>query len=147
MLIKANKVLEGVKAMNDIRLSYKMALKLEMYMEKEIEKISQDFQDLSWNYNETCKYKEDMKEGKRSFHTDYGIDKASYNDRVKNLRIRQYELYLELENLIKDCKEQNGGKPCLPYSIHLKRQLICFNPSYDNVVEELSKLKEMEEES
>ena len=60
---------------------------------------------------------------------------------------RQYELYLELENLIKECKEQNGGKPCLPYSIHLKRQLICFNPSYDNVVEELSKLKGMEEES
>lgn len=133
--------------MNDIKIGYKMALKLEMYMEKEIEKIAQDFQDLSWNYNETCKYKEDMKEGKRSFHTDYGIDKASYNDRVKNLRIRQYELYLELENLIKDCKEQNGGKPCLPYSIHLKSQLICFNPSYDNVVEELSKLKGMEEES
>ena len=58
--------------MNDIRLSYKMALKLEMYMEKEIEKISQDFQNLSWNYNETCKYKEDMKECKRSFHTEIG---------------------------------------------------------------------------
>ena len=53
MLIKANKALEGVKAMNDIGLSYKMALKLEMYMEKEIEEIAQDFQSLSWNYNET----------------------------------------------------------------------------------------------
>ena len=133
--------------MNDIRLSYKMALKLEMYMEKEIEEIAQDFQSLSWNYNETCEYKKDMKEGKRSFHTDYGIDKASYDDRVKNLRIRQYELYLELENLIKDCKEQNDGKPYLPYSIHLKRQLICFNPSYDNVAEELSRLKGTEEKS
>lgn len=50
--------------MNDIGLSYKMALKLEMYMEKEIEEIAQDFQSLSWNYNETCEYKKDMKEGK-----------------------------------------------------------------------------------
>ena len=40
MLIKANKALEGVKAMNDIGLSYKMALKLEMYMEKEIDRKS-----------------------------------------------------------------------------------------------------------
>lgn len=133
--------------MNDINISYKMALKLEVYMEKEIEKIAQDFRDLSWNYDETCKYKEDMKEGKRSFHADYGIDKVSYDNRVKILRIRQYELYLELENLIKDCKKQNGGKPYLPYSIHLKRQLICFNPSYDNVAEELKKLKETEENS
>ncbi len=133
--------------MNDIKISYKMALKLEMYMEKEIEEIAQDFQSLSWNYNETYEYKKDMKEGKRSFHTDYGIDKASYDDRVKNLRIRQYELYLELENLIKDCKEQNDGKPYLPYSMHLKRQLICINPSYDNVAEELRRLKGTEEKS
>lgn len=83
--------------------------------------------------------------GKRSFHTDYEINKASYEDRVKNLRIHQYELYLELENLIKNCKDQNGGKPYLPYSIHLKRELICFNPSYDNVVEELDRLKGTEE--
>lgn len=131
--------------MNDIKISYKMALKLEMYMEKEIEKIAQDYRELSWNYNETCKYNEDINAGKRSFHTDYEINKASYEDRVKNLRIHQYELYLELENLIKNCKDQNGGKPYLPYSIHLKRELICFNPSYDNVVEELDRLKGTEE--
>ena len=49
--------------------------------------------------------------------------------------------HVELENLIKDCKEQNDGKPYLPYSMHLKRQLICINPSYDNVAEELRRLK------
>lgn len=128
-----------------VKISYEMTLKLEMYMEQEIKKIAQDFQKLSFTYNETCKYKEDMREGKRSFHSDYGIDKAFYDNRVKNLKIRQYELYLDLKNLINDCKRQNDGKPYLPYDMHLKRQLICFNPSYDDVAKELIRLKGMEE--
>lgn len=131
--------------MNNVEISYKMVLKLETYMEKEIENLNQNFRNLLWKYNETCMYKEDMKKGKRSLHTNYEIDKATYDDRVKNLKIRQYELYLDLENLINDCKRQNDGKPYLPYSIHLKRELICFNPSYDNVDEELKRLKETED--
>lgn len=135
--------------MIDVKISYVMALKLEMYMEEEIKRISQNYRDLAWKYDETCKHNEEIRMCGRSFYTDYGINQTDFENMVKNLRIRQYELYLELEKLIKHCKDQNGGKPYLPYSIHLKRELICFNSSYDNVAEELERLKlnEVEEKA
>lgn len=49
--------------MNDIGLSYKMALKLEMYMEKEIEEIAQDFQNVGSGENA---HKQGVEDGKNN---------------------------------------------------------------------------------
>lgn len=127
--------------MRNITITYDMALKLESYMKNEIKSIAEKYRNLSWKYNETRLYNEDMKHSKRSFNTNYGIDDEYYKNSVKELRIRQYELYIEWKNFIQNCKEQNGGRPYLPYYMYMQRELICFNPSYDNVEEELERLK------
>lgn len=127
--------------MKDISLSYEMILSLELYMENEIKKCRQMYDDLSWKYQESCKYKNDMEVSGRSFSTNYSIDKQYYNSYSKSLQIRQYETFLKLQELIKTCREQNDGKGYIPYTNGLNRELIRFNPSYDNVLEELERLK------
>lgn len=110
-------------------------------MEKEIRECRQIYDDLSWKYQESCKYRNDMKVSGRSFSTDYGIDKEFYNSYSKSLQIRQYETFLKLQKLIKTCKEQNDGKGYISYTNGLSRELIRFNPSYDNVSEILERLR------
>lgn len=127
--------------MKDIRLGYEMILSLELYMEKEIKECKQSYNDLSWKYQESCKYRNDMKISGRSFSTDYGIDKEYYDSYSKSLQIRQYETFLELQELIKTCREQNDGKGYISQTNGLNRELIRFNPSYDDVTEILAQLK------
>ncbi|WP_394910561.1 hypothetical protein [uncultured Robinsoniella sp.] len=126
--------------MIDVKISYELALKLEIYMEKDIEDVAQSFRDLSYKYKEKCNYNADKNAGIRSFHTDYNITENYYKKRVKELRIRQYSCYLELERFLELCKEQNGGRPYIGHRNNLIHELICFNPSCDIVKEELERL-------
>lgn len=126
--------------MIDVKISYRLALRLELYMEKEIKDVNQSYRDLSYKYKEKCNYNADKNDGIRSFHTDYNITEDYYNKRVKELSIRQYSCFLELERFLALCKEQNGGRPYIGYRNDLIHELICFNPSYDNVKEELERL-------
>lgn len=124
--------------MKDISLSYEMILSLELYMENEIKECRQNYNDLSWKYQESCKYKNDMEV---SGSIDYGIDKEYYDSYSKSLQIRQYETFLKLQKLIKTCRGQNDGKGYISYTNGLNRELIRFNPSYDNASEMLERLK------
>ncbi len=127
--------------MVNISLNYGRILQLSIYMESDIKSIAERYRDISWKYQETCKYNEDMEKSKRSFNTDYGITKEYYESYTKDLQIRQYEKFIELKRLVNDCKEQNGGHGYIGYTRGLEKELIRFNPSYDSVSEMLERLK------
>ena len=127
--------------MININLSYDYILRLEILLENEILDISKKYRDLTNRYKQTCQCKADKQENKISFNTDYGITKEYYDTYTKSLQIRQYTRFLELEKLIKECKEQNNNHPYIGYSRGLKKELIRFNPSYDNVREDLKRLE------
>lgn len=127
--------------MININLDYSMILQLEIYMENDIKSIAKRYRDLSWKYQETCKYNDDMQTSKRSFSTDYGMTKEYYDSYTKELQIRQYEKFIELKRLVRECKEQNGGHAYIGYTRGLEKELIRFNPSYDSISEMLERLK------
>ena len=127
--------------MININLSYDYILRLELFYEEEIKDVAQKYRDILYQYQETCLYNADKQENKRSFNIDYGITKEYYDTYTKSLQIRQYTRFLELEKLIKECKEQNNNHPYIGYSRGLKKELIRFNPSYDNVREDLKRLE------
>lgn len=127
--------------MINISLSYGYILKLEIYMERDIKEIRKFYNDLTWKYKETCNYNTDIQNGKRSFSTNYEISKEYYDSYSKELQIRQYEKFLELKALIKECKSQNEGHNYIGHTNGLVHELIRFNPSYDNVSEVLERLK------
>lgn len=136
-----NKRRKGDKQnMRNINLDYGTILELELYMEKEIKEIKQQYNDYLWKYHETCLYNQEKSETGRSLSTDYGMTKEKYEEYTKLLQIMQYKTFLRLKRLIETCKEQNDGEDYICHTNGLLHELIRFNPSYDDVTEELERL-------
>lgn len=121
--------------MKNMVVTYGTLLRYQGLLEREIEHLAQEYRELCWKHTDTLKAANGDK-----FSKDYGVDNEYFKEKSFCLRVKQFETFKELMNLMKDYYEQTGDK--LPRKIHMMRELINFNPGYDDFDNELNKMRE-----